>query len=64
MVEAGESSMAEEHRTLFGLPPGVLQLDPAEMAAEEARRLARYLQLPFHADNLMMVDSRYRRAFV
>ncbi len=56
--------MAEEHRTLFGLPPGVLQLDPAEMAAEEARRLARYLQLPFHADNLMMVDSRYRRAFV
>ena len=50
--------MAEEYCSLFGLPPSILQLDPAEVAAEEASRQARYLQLPFPPGNLVMVDSR------
>ncbi|GAX84720.1 hypothetical protein CEUSTIGMA_g12142.t1 [Chlamydomonas eustigma] len=57
MVEAGEGAMAEEYRILFGLPPEVLQLDPDVMAREEAERLARYLQLPFPDNNLIMVDD-------
>lgn len=51
--------MAEEYRDLFDLPESVMQLDPAQMAAEEAIRQAKYLQLPFPTDNLIMVDSRY-----
>ena len=58
MVEAGEGAMAEEYRDMFDLPESVLQLDPVQMAAEEAIRQAKYLQLPFPQDKLIMVDSR------
>ena len=58
MVEAGEAALAEEYCDLFGCPPSALNLDPEEMAAEEAMRQQRYLQNPFPESNLMMVDSR------
>jgi hypothetical protein len=41
MVECGESLMAEEYRLLFGLPESALVVDPAELAAEEAKRQAK-----------------------
>jgi hypothetical protein len=64
MVEAGESAMAREYASLFGLPETVLVIDPAELAAEEAKRQARYLQLHVPVQNLIMVDSRWVGALV
>ena len=51
--------MAEEYCDLFGFSPSILNLDPEEMAAEEAERQQKFLQNPFIPSNLMMVDSRF-----
>ena len=59
MIEAGEAAMAEEYCDLFGFSPSILNLDPEEMAAEEAERQQKFLQNPFIPSNLMMVDSRF-----
>lgn len=46
MVLVGEAALAHEYAVVnFGVDPGVLQLDPAELAADEAARAAVYLQL-------------------
>ncbi|KAG1680371.1 hypothetical protein FOA52_015462 [Chlamydomonas sp. UWO 241] len=55
MVEAGERGMADEYRSLFGLPESALApADPAVLAAEAAARAARYMQPPRPA---LFVDS-------
>lgn len=54
--------MAEEYRSLFGLPESVMSVDPAELAAEEARRQDKYLQLAILPECRLMVDTRCGRA--
>ncbi|CAL8463132.1 g2666 [Coccomyxa elongata] len=57
MVLVGEAALANEYAVVnFGVDPGVLQLDPAELAADEAARAAAYLQLPLPSEAVHFVD--------
>ncbi len=58
MVLVGEAALAHEYAVVnFGVDPGVLQLDPAELAADEAARAAVYLQLALPPEAVHFVDS-------
>ncbi|GIL53333.1 hypothetical protein Vafri_8955 [Volvox africanus] len=57
MVEAGEAVLADEYRKRFGLPPGALNLDPVQLAAQEAARAERYLPLELPPDAVLFVDG-------
>lgn len=58
MVESGERAMADEYRSLFGLPESALTpADPAAIAAEEAERAARFL-LPEHPKERRLLIER------
>ncbi|GIL89052.1 hypothetical protein Vretifemale_16942, partial [Volvox reticuliferus] len=57
MVEVGEAVLADEYRKRFGLPPGVLNLDPVQLAAQEAARAERYLPLALPSDAVLFVDG-------
>lgn len=58
MVLVGEAALAHEYAVVnFGVDPAVLQLDPAELAADEAARAATYLQLPLPPEAVHFVDS-------
>ena len=58
MVANGEAALAEEYRGLFGLPPSVLQVDPAELAAEQRRREEAHLQQEVPLELVVFVDTR------
>ncbi|BDA47863.1 probable exonuclease mut-7 homolog at C-terminar half [Coccomyxa sp. Obi] len=58
MVLVGEAALAHEYAVVnFGVDPAVLQLDPAELAADKAGRAAAYLQLPLPPEAVHFVDS-------
>ena len=54
----GEAALAHEYALVnFGVDLAVLQLVPAELAADEAARAAAYLQLPLPPETVHFVDS-------
>lgn len=57
MALAGEPSLALDHAQLFGLDPGMLEVDPAEVARQVRLRQDSYLQFPLPAAALHFVDS-------
>lgn len=62
MILVGEAALARDYAVEFGLDPAVLQLDPAELAADEAARAATYLQLPLTQEAVWFVDTAERLA--
>ena len=56
MALAGEASLALDHAQLFGLDPGILEVDPAEVARQNMLRENTYLQVRGHALGIRVDD--------
>jgi hypothetical protein len=53
MLGAGEASLAAEYASMWGLAPEALAVSPEQLAAEQAARQARYLQVRAAAGKLV-----------
>jgi hypothetical protein len=56
MLAAGELSLAAQHQQQFGLQ-GEFEIDPRQLAVEQARRREQYLAMPLPPEVLHFVDG-------
>ncbi len=57
LVEAAEPALAENYRSQFGLPPGLVDTTPAAVQAAAAAREAAHLPLHLPPAHVLFVDS-------
>jgi hypothetical protein len=57
MVQEGEVSLAQEYITVLRLDPSLCHVSEADVAAADAERAAKYLQLSLPPSAVLFVDS-------